>query len=243
MGLFGFLKKKEKSDVPLPPGKIPQPPKKADLPGFKEDFPIPEGKKDIPEIPSMTEIEGTISSSKAEEAFELPELPEMKAQPKMEEIKAAIEEEKEPTHLEFPEKLSIPSAEERLPPMEELPALEKVPEHIPELGETKPPSFKIEEKIGPAPIEPTPVRPKLKEISEPVTRKKGGPIFVETHEFTNIMKEIEIMKSDLKKADNTISGLNDLKNKQETRFEKLRSSMENIERKLIYVDDIVFEKG
>ncbi len=241
MGLFGFLKKKKKDEMPLPPGKVPTLPKKAEL----------------PEIPSMSELEGTISLPKEakEEAFELPELPEMKMQPELEEVKEAIEEERlEPTKLEFPEKLQIPSVEE-LPELEEfgeLPPLEEVPEQIPELEEVNEEIpeeepyhaeiFPIEEKTMPMKTEPMRTMPRLRAVKEPVTRKKGGPIFIEVNEFTNLIKDIETIKSGLKKADDSLLSLNDLKSKQDSGFEKLRGSMENIERKLIYVDNIIFEK-
>ena len=68
-----------------------------------------------------------------------------------------------------------------------------------------------------------------------------SPLFVNMDGYKEILGDIDNMKNELKDAEELIGRLNDIKNAKDKEFEKWRSELEDIQRKLLYVDKVIFE--
>jgi len=69
------------------------------------------------------------------------------------------------------------------------------------------------------------------------------PFFVKVDDYRSILEGTTLIKNNLKEADEIISRLNELKNEGDREFEKWREKLEDVQRKLIYVDKVIFEAG
>jgi len=58
--------------------------------------------------------------------------------------------------------------------------------------------------------------------------------------FTN---NISLVRKKVKESENYLKRLNGIKNAKDTQFEKLRVQLEDLQRKSMYVDKSLFEKG
>lgn len=115
---------------------------------------------------------------------------------------------------------------EKPAPMPEFPAMpgdeaEKMPE--PEAAEM--PSAP---KMAPAPEMP----------AEPEEEK---PKFVSVSNFQTILSETNEIKASIKKAEDSIARLNTLKTEEEKAFSSWRSQLEDVEKKLSYIDQVIFK--
>ena len=140
-------------------------------------------------------------------------------------------------------------------PPKELPSLfeEDVPEELPDFPEfaeeEKPeplvpdfrPLYEVEEekKVKKAPKE------MLAEIEEPPELEHrhdaNRPLFVEVDNFKKMLEDISHIKNDLKSGITIGEKILDVKNEQDRKFSKLKSTMEEMERKLLFVDKTLFE--
>jgi len=68
----------------------------------------------------------------------------------------------------------------------------------------------------------------------------GKPIFIKVDKYRAILRELSNIKSIIKNANFSISALHSLKESEDSELEEWRSRIEDIERKLIYVDDSLF---
>ena len=120
---------------------------------------------------------------------------------------------KEPTAVEKPFE-EVKEIKEEIP--EELPSLE-----IPEAKEEK---------------------EEFEEV-KPVVKERVGfkPIFVNISEYENSLAHISQSKNILSDIDRSIETSNDIKNIKDSEFEKFHNKLEDIERKLLYVDRKIFE--
>ena len=87
-----------------------------------------------------------------------------------------------------------------------------------------------------------PESPKLK-ILPPKQEHLEKPFFVKVDDYRSILEGTTLIKNNLKEADEIISRLNELKNEGDREFEKWREKLEDVQRKLIYVDKVIFEAG
>ncbi|MBD3313561.1 hypothetical protein GF345_03895 [Candidatus Woesearchaeota archaeon] len=271
MGLFSFLKKKKPEGKiptpPSPPGSVPKPafPEKPSessqpvpsvpQPGDKSRPPVPPSQSNVPDIPSIpkpsrNEAEDSVPQPKApraiddfgipaKESFDLPdiEMPKFDFPNKSdkEEISRAVESKQKPEKK--PEKKAVEPApeipdigEETESPFfapeepEETAQQEKVPQELPEIGE---------EDMG----------MEIEAPSEMVDMKKAkGPVFIRGDRFMAAKKGLNDFKDNLKKLDDVFSKMNDLKNKEDAEIDVWQSSVEAIQRKLVYIDRTVFEE-
>ena len=160
----------------------------------------------------------------------------------------------EPPKLEempVPEAPSMPE-----PPKFEIPTMPEAP--IPEMREMpEPPRFEIPEMPGaptipedhllPAPSGEKEVQvfdktiPTMKEEPEVevIRHMPSRPAFVAVDDYKRIINDTNIIRSKLMDAENFVRRLGDLKNEEERTFEKWRSQLESVEKKLSYVDKII----
>ena len=171
------------------------------------------------------------------------ELPEI---PKFEEEKPLP---KEFPPFEFKEEKPIP-AEEKLPEMPKEPKLE-----IPGF-----PPLEEEYKFVPKPpmkepvMEPLPkkelIKPELREAEDIFREEKRpsnrelvskGPTYVRLDKFKGTLKSLNKIRSDLKKSDKFLHDLIKSKEEKDKDFEKWHTIMEDIQKKLIFIEKTLFK--
>lgn len=74
-----------------------------------------------------------------------------------------------------------------------------------------------------------------------VIREKGGPIYVSLTQFDTIMQTIGEIKEKLRDCGESLNNANAIKNQEDTKLTRWHSTAENIQRKLLYVDKVLFE--
>ena len=130
--------------------------------------------------------------------------------------------------------LSIPSP----PALPLLPVpMETHEEHEMNLPEL-PPSRSYEE---PAPVQPMqlPVFDKPRRKEEPMTRSIPAKSFVAVEDYRSIMNDTNAIRTKLMDAENFVKRLTDLKNEEERALDKWRAHLEDVEKKLTYVDHVI----
>lgn len=80
-----------------------------------------------------------------------------------------------------------------------------------------------------------------KEFPEKPKREMGGSIFVNVDEYKEILNGTSNIMNNLKEAEEVVSRLNELKLEKDKEFEKWRGKLEDVERKLIFIDKTIFE--
>jgi len=69
------------------------------------------------------------------------------------------------------------------------------------------------------------------------------PTFVAVEDYKRIINDTNVVRSKLMDAENFVRRLGDLKNEEERSFEKWRSLLEDVEKKLNYVDHLIAKAG
>lgn len=132
-------------------------------------------------------------------------------------------------------------------PMPEMPPFEEHEEELPELPPALPaptsmqrmPSAGEEEVVYDRtiqqPVEEMPIRE--------VVRAMPKPAFVAVEDYKRIINDTNTIRSKLMDAENFVRRLGDLKNEEERSFERWRTLLEDIEKKLNYVDQLIAKAG
>ncbi|MBN1544727.1 hypothetical protein JW898_04665 [Candidatus Woesearchaeota archaeon] len=241
----------DKDDVPpLPETSLP--PLPTEVPGTIPPRPV-ESKLEAPkmELPALQPI-GTALTSRAprkigKEKTALPPIPGMEMMmpepPEMPETeKYTPDEAEEPARPEFPEIPEAPSEEvvpDRIPPLEGLPEppefSSRTETAFPRPAQRYSPPKRIEPEQLPstayfAAEEPMPRR-----------REPKGPLFIRTDRFRAIIDDIEQVRAKFKEEDDTFFRITEIKNAQDQKFEEFRQSLEDVQRKLLFIDRSLFE--
>jgi hypothetical protein len=72
-----------------------------------------------------------------------------------------------------------------------------------------------------------------------VVRASPKPSFVAVEDYKRIINDTNTIRSKLMDAENFVRRLSDLKNEEERAFEKWRTQLEDVEKKLNYVDHLI----
>jgi len=81
------------------------------------------------------------------------------------------------------------------------------------------------------------------DISPRIKRHKvQGPLFVKVDDYRRIMADLDLILNDLKESNNLIVRLNSIKNGLDTQFDRWHSEMEDLQRKLVFIDKTLFEE-
>lgn len=121
------------------------------------------------------------------------------------------------------------------PPVEpEMPALPQLEPVAP--GEQIPPVEMKPERVMPS---PKPI------VSEPVyeepPRVMGETVFVKIDDYREVLSGMQVIKGELKEAESVVTRLNEIKDEKDKQFQKWRTSLEDVQQKLAYVDNVLFE--
>ena len=223
MGFWKFLKrgKKESLDeLDLPPAPPP-------LEGFEEN---------LPELPDFDEkISAPEHDTGKEPTFDFPaNVPDFSKEdfPGM-----TFHEEKTiggeglpelPDFPEFEEKLSVPDARAPMPqaPQPAIPAVSE-PQQEPE-----------EEMPGFAPGLP---RMGRRLFAHEKRREIPKTIYVRVDNFKATLGSINIVRSDLRKSEEALTKLENIKSSKDKSFDKIKSSLDDLQKKLIFIDKTLFK--
>ena len=75
-----------------------------------------------------------------------------------------------------------------------------------------------------------------------VRRTMRGPIFVKADSVKEVTQHVDDIKDTFRGEDEIFQRLSEMKTTQDSRLEGLRKSLEDIQRKLIFIDKTLFEK-
>ena len=218
MGFLKFLKREKKDtldELDLPPAPPP-------LEGFEDNMP------ELPDFPDFGEEK--ISAPKEDMAdFNFPE------------EEQSIPESKENT-MEFP---SFPEIEEK--PMPAIPPIRittQIPESIsmPQL-ELEPEQEEIAEE-QPMPSDTYPkMAGRLFSQEKRILRERPSAktIYVSVDNFKATLGSINMVRSNLRKSEEALVKLESIKNATDKSFDKMKSLLDDLQRKLIFVDKTLFK--
>ncbi len=69
------------------------------------------------------------------------------------------------------------------------------------------------------------------------------PLFIKTNQYRDAKSSVSSMRNKLNEADEISYRMDNLKEDQDSQFELFHKKIEDIQRKLIYIDKTIFEKG
>ena len=119
--------------------------------------------------------------------------------------------------------------------MPEAPELPDMPEATVDAPEM--PSFEAPE--------PMPVEEEHEHV-EPETphhmNTRNGPMFVSVQDYQLILNGVAAIKGKLAETDESFKKLQTIKQQQDKQLDDWRATLEDVQQKLTYVDDVLFEK-
>ena len=131
--------------------------------------------------------------------------------------------------------------EREFPSLPELPAVPPLPsEELPEPPRINSKFPPLEEPYSGELAEPEPLEmpfPKARERAE----ISGGAIYMEVDKYRDVLDGINSIKESIKAADDALQRLNELKNSREKELGRWHAKIEDIQRKLYFIDKSLFE--
>ncbi len=67
------------------------------------------------------------------------------------------------------------------------------------------------------------------------------PVYVKIEEYKEVLEVINLIKNKIKKARITLEDINRLKNEEDAELEIWQTSLEEVERKVDFIDKVMFE--
>jgi hypothetical protein len=107
----------------------------------------------------------------------------------------------------------------------------------------------VEEPVAELPMEPVeePVvehdEAPLPVYTVPAKGGRGEPRFVAVNDYQEVLSSINYVRGKLGEAEELVRKLNEIKAVEEKSFEAWRNQLEDVQRKLAYVENVVFEAG
>ncbi|MGM5487385.1 MAG: hypothetical protein ACQESG_00385 [Nanobdellota archaeon] len=71
--------------------------------------------------------------------------------------------------------------------------------------------------------------------------QKDAPVFVKIDEYKDVLDVIELVKAKIKESKTTLARINELKNTEDTEIETWTNELDEVERKIEFVDRTLFE--
>lgn len=123
------------------------------------------------------------------------------------------------------------------PPMPEAPELPPMPEPMDF------PEAPAEEPAGTVDEHPSFEETHEEESPTPTHRiSRKGPIFVGVQDYQILLNSVASIKAKLAETDESFKKLNDIKTAQDKALENWHAVLGNVQKKLAYVDDVLFER-
>ncbi|MFH1063981.1 MAG: hypothetical protein V1729_02795 [Candidatus Woesearchaeota archaeon] len=186
------------------------------------------GMEGIPEIPE--EGEPVPPPPRGAQAMRMQDVPEM------------------PTQAEFPampDMHTYDSIPDKIPPLEDLPdapsyipptpkeRLDTVVDNLEAEPEGLPPMYHDEDMPSSSEFPETPIK-KMRKVLR-------GPAYLKTESFKSILNDIENIGTRAGEVDEMIFRLNDFKNGQDQCLEEFKQTIEDVQRKLLFMDKLLFD--
>ena len=171
----------------------------------------------------------------------LPELPSLKPEPNSKAGLTPSPLKSEVEHIRPIERLNIPKFEERPLPqfpkmVQEEPTYEaEKTKKLPEFPDVK--NIPAEEKF----FEEESVYEVGQEVEELKERAPVRPVFVEVERFKDVLDDLNSAKILLKDGAEIMSKLEEIRLEKDKNFDKWKTQLEDIQRKLIFIDRTLFE--
>lgn len=71
--------------------------------------------------------------------------------------------------------------------------------------------------------------------------KETAPVFVKIHNYKEVLDLIDILKHKVDETKNTLTRIHDIKAEEDAEIEECAKDIEEVSRKLAYVDKTLFE--
>jgi hypothetical protein len=71
--------------------------------------------------------------------------------------------------------------------------------------------------------------------------EKGAPVFVKVDDYKDVLELVDLIKAKLVEARDTINNLYELKNEEDAELDLWNTEIEEIERKINFIDKSLFE--
>lgn len=264
MGLFTFLKKKPQPTASGAELKIPSP-QEAEAAAKRAGSSFP-----LLGSPAGPTLETPISAPRSLEELEIPlparelELPrlEFPSLPFEEDIQPVQLEEKKqnivlPTleDLEAEVPAELPELEGEAPKPQITTAIAPIAPSSPAVQPVVQQPFPSKSALTPSPIslskpqvmskpkEAPKERATLEELEAPIVIRHGaGPLYMNLDGYKSVLLATEDVRDSLKRAGDRLTNLNAFKMREDSTLEAWQSSLENIQRKMVFIDRSLFER-
>ncbi|MAG91510.1 hypothetical protein CMO83_02440 [Candidatus Woesearchaeota archaeon] len=176
--------------------------------------------------------------------LEFPDLGEQKL-PSSDKVPADIPEEDGLPELEedMPNFPTIPDVEENpMPPIPPISAPPQTPE-----AEISPPIIESEkEDLVQTPVEPQIQAKPVKKLFDhekkaPEVRPGKHKVYVRVDRYKNTLDSISLVRGDLRNSEKMLIKMDNIKNAKDRSFEKAKSSLTDLQKKLIFIDKTLFK--
>ncbi|HLC62448.1 MAG TPA: hypothetical protein VJI52_05525 [Candidatus Nanoarchaeia archaeon] len=225
MGFFKFLKRGSKqgneAELDLPPAPPP-------LEGFEDD-------KDanLPEFPQIS------APKEGDFKFDFPEydkFPDMGKEEDMPEFPDLEDLDKEPTP-----NMNMPQAQKMVPAFSQAPQMPEPPIHefnqSPQMQGSDAGAADNSQQNAQS-IQPT---HQIKHRVAGRVIQSGGSLYVRVDKFKIALDNINVIKNGLRKSDDDLMKLEVLKHEKDKSFDKFKSSLDDLQKKLIFIDKTLFK--
>ena len=73
--------------------------------------------------------------------------------------------------------------------------------------------------------------------------KLGAPVFVKVDEYKEILDVLDMVKGKISEIRDTLAGINDLRNEEDSEVSMWSGTIDDIEKKIDEIDNMMFETG
>ena len=73
--------------------------------------------------------------------------------------------------------------------------------------------------------------------------KLGAPVFVKVEEYKEILDVLDMVKGKISEIRDTLAGINDLRNEEDSEVSMWSGTIDDIEKKIDEIDNMMFETG
>jgi hypothetical protein len=70
---------------------------------------------------------------------------------------------------------------------------------------------------------------------------RGMPVFVRIDEYKDVLDVMHMVKNKIEEAKEILGRINELKNEEDAELELWNTGLEEVERKIVFVDKVLFE--
>ncbi len=71
--------------------------------------------------------------------------------------------------------------------------------------------------------------------------ERGAPVFVKIADYKDVLEVVGLLNDKLEKANEIMARINELKNEEDTELELWQAELDEIERKLSFIDKSLFK--